>query len=1604
MHSPVNRKPEPVFRFRLADQCSEWSRTRKIRIFKHSHLPIGFAAACLLQPCLDDPWLTRRDAKMHKTRAMLDALMGPGRNQLVKDEENAKEKFKDATVCKAYLVGCCPLDASLLGGKRKFAVCEKIHSDMMKEQLNKHPDAEQLKREYEKMLLRDLDFVIRECEAHIALENNRVREDVRRKKPPLPIQVNDRLAQMKRESSALIQRAEALDDDKLKEKEALTQQANEVLKEREEVLEEETKKAIAALPPHDICEAPDQPFAVPVTRRSPEWGWLEYLLHASCSTYRIRLRSACSVANKRLSLEFDARCKGLLQLHAWLPVAEIPFGQTVEDICRNGFKAGHVGVSFHVGNLQLPSLYDDGRDRGGNDRGHNVKSRGRSLPAGRRLYEFLLCRVGAGRSYLVDKAAQAESLALPPEFDSFCVRHSPANEQVVNEEFPGVLPRHVLHHEYMVRDPAQALPVYLVHFEFDPEMPELLNLPLCDSCGLQAALVYCQADDAILCRPCDTRIHSANKLASRHIRVELNRFLPLLFFTMMLQLGTARATALGSSLVRADRGRDLEGQALKPRLDKQPTIRNVLAHILFAGFFVLGRSKCCRSKSGVVVRGATGRTELLVDADARSIDEIRQALNLLKEKGCQVQATIFASPGRITNKKWRQFMEESCIVFEPVLRGSDETSEPNDSAIEKAMRTFLGEDDVACVGLLTADKGFIDVVAELESSGSRTVVLIPDSMPSVILEYAKAGINVLKLPVKSQLGGHVRAVLHSNGDGSVHQTDPFEVFDCTAETDRVTAFLQDLGFMGHSGYLIQAAAKFWFSNRLGSLTVYPTQLATMSVLDVIQENSVISEPYNRDQDLAFVLPVSSVGSITKKGLQAYGSRGSRQVLRGGGPFILHDSPDLIEQVLRRLGYLDDHLNCDFAEALFCFLNTSANKSSLRKIGLLPVSGSRSCDVCANLRAAFLSNASSGRWRKNRGDETFDSLVLKLRQAKVVEEDESLPAPAEVLEAMKMYVKRQGLPAMQTFNGNAWRILQTLQRNPDKRTECKLPVCQHCRKLGNHSAGEAKNHRLIGLREAYQHALKESSSTANSMLSERQRVEQQQVAQLDQRLVAVQESTQALEDGIYDQVQSAVKQGQALAEEQASLFMADELEAKRQLDQVAWMDSFMEDHVKNLPPPDYLNAWLLHAKVREEVNQLGRLQQARASAMLRLEGGLRLVTDDSKVYPSEAAGTMTAAPRPRGSPEKNVCGTSYEGDAGNAAHKKFRIHEAYTIVRQRMDELKPRVEEWEKAQKEKLGDTAEKKEEKKSERRKDRENGKHEEKSRARDKERSRRKESRSRSRHRNSRREKSDRRRHRQSRSPSRRRSQDSECKSAFVTVQSDGDTMPKASAALIFLHGSGDTGPGVQAWLNDVSDRAFEAELKAKGIEVHFPTAPSVPYSLIGGMPQTVWFDRVAMAYDAPEDDRLIESGIAVSKIGVAGMSMGGCLALHVGYGMGRHAGKLGMVASLSTFLPKESCLDSSATKGAPLFMAHGGSPQTTFWTFLQGMILLPWAQATHKRLLAAGVAAEELRVFPGVQHALCGEEVNELQTFVAVAGDVTEVENVSLGCGTFSVCESKV
>ncbi|KAF9614998.1 hypothetical protein IFM89_021552 [Coptis chinensis] len=46
-----------------------------------------------------------------------------------------------------------------------------------------------------------------------------------------------------------------------------------------------------------------------------------------------------------------------------------------------------------------------------------------------------------------------------------------------------------------------------------------LSAKPCDSCKSASALLFCRADSAFLCITCDSKIHTANKLASRHERV-----------------------------------------------------------------------------------------------------------------------------------------------------------------------------------------------------------------------------------------------------------------------------------------------------------------------------------------------------------------------------------------------------------------------------------------------------------------------------------------------------------------------------------------------------------------------------------------------------------------------------------------------------------------------------------------------------------------------------------------------------------------------------------------------------------------------------------------------------------------------------------------------------------------------------------------------------------------------------------------------------------------------------------------------------------------------------------------------------------------------------
>ncbi|KAF7645954.1 hypothetical protein LDENG_00195740, partial [Lucifuga dentata] len=89
-----------------------------------------------------------------------------------------------------------------------------------------------------------------------------------------------------------------------------------------------------------------------------------------------------------------------------------------------------------------------------------------------------------------------------------------------------------------------------------------------------------------------------------------------------------------------------------------------------------------------------------------------------------------------------------------------------------------------------------------------------------------------------------------------------------------------------------------------------------------------------------------------------------------------------------------------------------------------------------------------------------------------------------------------------------------------------------------------------------------------------------------------------------------------------------------------------------------------------------------------------------------------------------------------------------------------------------------------------------------------------------------------------------------------------KHSASVIFLHGSGDTGQGLRAWVRDVT----VPEFAFTHIRVIYPTATARPYTPMRGAPSTVWFDRYKISRDCAEhlesiDDMCITLGTIIDE-----------------------------------------------------------------------------------------------------------------------------------------------
>ena len=136
----------------------------------------------------------------------------------------------------------------------------------------------------------------------------------------------------------------------------------------------------------------------------------------------------------------------------------------------------------------------------------------------------------------------------------------------------------------------------------------------------------------------------------------------------------------------------------------------------------VGRSRVGKSRCHASHPSVQTFTRLLVDADVRSIDEIKDAIHQLEKMEHVVWTTVFAPPGRDENRELKQFFKHAKIKFHPVERNDGQVGEANDDVLSAVLSACT---DTPSFALLVSDLDFLDLIKETVAQGKDVVVLIP---------------------------------------------------------------------------------------------------------------------------------------------------------------------------------------------------------------------------------------------------------------------------------------------------------------------------------------------------------------------------------------------------------------------------------------------------------------------------------------------------------------------------------------------------------------------------------------------------------------------------------------------------------------------------------------------------------------------------------------------------------------------------------------------------------------------------------------------------------------------------------------------------------------
>ncbi|ETW06325.1 hypothetical protein H310_02609 [Aphanomyces invadans] len=177
--------------------------------------------------------------------------------------------------------------------------------------------------------------------------------------------------------------------------------------------------------------------------------------------------------------------------------------------------------------------------------------------------------------------------------------------------------------------------------------------------------------------------------------------------------------------------------------------------------------------------------------------------------------------------------------------------------------------------------------------------------------------------------------------------------------------------------------------------------------------------------------------------------------------------------------------------------------------------------------------------------------------------------------------------------------------------CAIPVCVHCKMVGDHSAGEKGAHRLVSLLDAYEQSIKESAKP-DPLIETRKGMIATKLKQISDRVGDIAANKRDVEMQVRRSMDVVLARLEEEAKAKMDLLRCEELELTRQLQQVEWADAFLASQRSQLAPVEFLAAWHLHKPLRVEQREFPVVHLASAESVkpdIQLLGRMQVVSGD-----------------------------------------------------------------------------------------------------------------------------------------------------------------------------------------------------------------------------------------------------------------------------------------------------------------------------------------------------------------------------------------------------------